>query len=162
MGGLHWRRWGEVWGRSQPGRNANLSQVLGLRGRRRVEVARWEVVVGWRGAVALMVLGALRRGVLLLLEVPLGREGSVCRIWRGSQRGNLWQRRHNDPGNRFQRLALLELLQDFLKSLLQLRLVLQGRADFLLPVLPLVGVLLRELHPQNVKVLFHLQQVTNG
>lgn len=75
--------------------------------------------------------------------------------------GGLWQGWHNNPGNRLQRLALLEILQDFLKALLQLHLVLQDHTYFLLPILPLVGVLLRELHPQNVKVLFHLEQVTN-
>lgn len=77
-----------------------------------------------------------------------------------SYRGGLRQRWDIDSGKRVQWLTLLELLQNFLKAFFELRLIFSDLTFFLLPILPLVVILLRELHPQRIKVLFHLEQVT--
>lgn len=55
-------------------------------------------------------------------------------------------------------MTLLELLQDFLKVFLELRLSLLNQIKFLFKTLPLLVVLLRELHPQSIKILFHLDR----
>lgn len=57
-------------------------------------------------------------------------------------------------------MTLLELLQDVLKVFVELRLNLLNQIKFLFKTLPLVVVLLRELHPQSIKILLHLDRTT--
>lgn len=57
-------------------------------------------------------------------------------------------------------MTLLELLQNFLKVFLELRLSLLNQIKFLFKTLPLLVVLLRELHPQSIQILFHLDRTT--
>lgn len=75
--------------------------------------------------------------------------------------GDLRQSGHVDPGEGLQLPTLTELLQNLLETLLELGLVLLNQALILLPLGPVRMVLLREVHPQNVQVLGHLEPVTN-
>lgn len=76
--------------------------------------------------------------------------------------GDLRQTGHVDPGEGLQLSALLQLLQNLLESALELGLVPPDQTFLLLPLLPLLRVLLRELHPEGVQVLSHLGRVTAG
>lgn len=89
---------------------------------------------------------------------PAGVAASVVQ----SHHGDLRQSWHVDPGEGLELATLLELLQDFLETALELCLALPDKTLVLLPLQPLDMVLLGELHPESVQVLPHLERTTTG
>lgn len=84
----------------------------------------------------------------------MGRD--VC----GTHHGDLRQGGHVDPGEGLELPPLTELLQHLLEAPLQLRPALLHQRLVLLPLGPVRLVLLREICPQGVQVLGHLERVT--